>query len=332
MSEIMLELVRQFGDTLPLPLVAYNEKGEIVYSNPAFQEMAGRNPEELIGKSIVDFVHPEDVEKLKDAMKRRLAGESVKPHVLRLENKEGVYKPYLILGGAVEYMGEKFVIVSLSDMTVFEEQKLMLLIVNRALRHDVLNALTAVKMYMEIVKEYCEDGEEATTILQKLEMSTERAIKIIKNLRDFEEAVVGSKLERINVREVVEAVAKHFDIPITVEGDCEVVADRGLRTVFENLFQNALQHGRTDRIEIKMKRVGDFCEIRVADYGISIPKEIKDRIFDKGFTYGEAASTGQGLYLVKKLVERYGGEIWVEDNNPKGSVFVIRLRAWDRKF
>ncbi len=91
-----------------------------------------------------------------------------------------------------------------------------------------------------------------------------------------------------------------------------------LRAVFENLFQNAIQHGGTDRIEVKIKSVGDFCEIRVFDYGREIPGEIKDKIFDDGFGYGGAALTGQGLYLVKKLVERYGGEIWVEDNQPSG--------------
>jgi len=121
---------------------------------------------------------------------------------------------------------------------------------------------------------------------------------------------------------------KVFDIPVVVECDCEVVADRGLRTIFENLFQNAIQHGGTDRIEVRMKRVGDFCEIRVVDYGRGIPEEIKDKIFDEGFAYGKAASTGQGLYLVKKLVERYGGEIWVENNQPNGSVFVLKLRSW----
>ncbi len=148
-------------------------------------------------------------------------------------------------------------------------------------------------------------------------------------MRAFEEAVLEDKLEKINVRKVVEDAAKHFDVPITVEGNCEVFADKGLRAIFENLFQNAIQHGKADKIDVKIKRVEEFCEISVVDYGKGIPDEIKDRVFDEGFAYGEAASTGQGLHLVKKLVERYGGEIWIEDNHPKGSVFVIRLRAWE---
>lgn len=251
----------------------------------------------------------------------------MKPYTLRVQTKDGNFRTFSVVGGVLETNEGKFGVLALTDVTKLEEQKLMLLLLNRALRHDVLNVFTAARMCVELLKEFCENIEEAKLVLQKLETTLERGVKIITNLRAFEEAVVEDRLEKINVREVVEDVAKHFDISVTVEGNCEVVADRGLRTIFENLFQNAVQHGRTDRIEVKIKRVGDFCEIRV-DYGTGIPDKIKDKIFEKGFTYGRAASTGQGLYLVKKLVERYGGEIWVENNQPNGSVFVLKLRSW----
>ncbi|RLI75450.1 histidine kinase, partial [Archaeoglobales archaeon] len=43
---------------------------------------------------------------------------------------------------------------------------------------------------------------------------------------------------------------------------------------------------------------------------------------------GETAHTGLGLYIVKRVVERYGGDVSVEDNKPKGAVFVVRLRCY----
>ncbi len=319
----MINQLKDLGDTFPIPFFVYNEKGEIVYANQAFRELLEISTEEIIRKNILDFIHPEDREKARDAMRKRLVGEKVEPYLVRLKDKYG--RIYQVVGGVWQLMGEKFGIVVLFDVTEFEEQRVMLLLLTRALRHDVLNALTATKSYLEISKELCRNCD---NILQKLEMAVERTVKIIKNLRAFEEAVVEGKLERIDVRDVVEDVAKHFDKPIVVEGDCEVVADMGLRAVFENLFQNAIQHGKTDKIEVRMERVGDFCEIRVIDYGRGIPDKIKDKIFNEGFAYGKAASKGQGLYIVKKLVERYGGKIWVEDNKPKGAIFVLRLRSW----
>ncbi|MEM2070018.1 MAG: HAMP domain-containing sensor histidine kinase [Archaeoglobaceae archaeon] len=131
----------------------------------------------------------------------------------------------------------------------------------------------------------------------------------------------------MKVREVVEDVARGFNLPIEIEGDCEVVADDGLKTVFENLFQNAVQHAETSKIEVKIRKTGEYCEIRVADFGKGINDEIKPKIFDEGFSYGEKASTGLGLFVVRKLVEKYNGEVWVEDNKPKGAVFVLKLRT-----
>ena len=88
-------------------------------------------------------------------------------------------------------------------------------------------------------------------------------------------------------------------------------------------------HGKTDKIDIVNKKINGKCEVRIADYGKGIPDEIKDKLFDEGFFYGDAGHTGLGLYIVKKVVERYGGEVYVEDNKPRGAVFVVRLRAND---
>lgn len=323
----MQDVFREVVEIAPFPALLHNEIGVIVYANKAFERVFGYSREEVLQRIFVELVHPRDREKAENAMRRRLAGETVEPFLIKVRGKDGNYRTVQVFVSRARFMGEILGIIALSDVTKLEEQKVMLTLITRALRHDVLNALTTAMSYFEISREICKNCENSN-YLEKLGLSIERAVKIIKDLREFEEAVVKGELERINVREIVEDVADHFNVPITIEGECEVVADRGLRAVFENLFQNAIQHGKTDRIEVTMKNVGDFCEIRVIDYGKGIPEEIKDNIFEEGFTYGEAASTGQGLYLVKKLVERYGGEIRVEDNSPRGAVFVVRLRAW----
>jgi signal transduction histidine kinase len=69
-----------------------------------------------------------------------------------------------------------------------------------------------------------------------------------------------------------------------------------------------------------------LSQVRQDDYGIGIPDEIKDKIFDEGFHYGETGHTGIGLYIVQTTVEEYGGMVFVEDNTPQGAVFIIRLK------
>ncbi len=74
-------------------------------------------------------------------------------------------------------------------------------------------------------------------------------------------------------------------------------------------------------------RFEDDCEIRVVDYGVGIPSEIKGQVFKESFRYGETGGTGLGLYIVKRVVDRYGGKVWIEDTKPHGATFVIRLKA-----
>jgi signal transduction histidine kinase len=73
-----------------------------------------------------------------------------------------------------------------------------------------------------------------------------------------------------------------------------------------------------------MESKEDYCELRISDNGSGIPDKIKGRVFDEGFKYGKSGHTGLGLYITKRIVERYG-DISVEDNHPSGTTFIIRF-------
>ena len=101
--------------------------------------------------------------------------------------------------------------------------------------------------------------------------------------------------------------------------------------VLVNLIGNALKYtppGST--ILISAKRTGDTATVSVADDGPGISSEEKEHVFDMFFVGGNAASDGRrslglGLALCKTIVNTHGGEIWVEDNSPHGSVFSFTL-------
>jgi signal transduction histidine kinase len=81
----------------------------------------------------------------------------------------------------------------------------------------------------------------------------------------------------------------------------------------------------TPEIDINCEIRGEVVQIRIADNGPGIPDDRKERIFGKGEKGLDSAGTGIGLYLVRTLVNRYGGRVWVEDNDPKGAVFIVEL-------
>ncbi|WP_330999871.1 PAS domain S-box protein [Archaeoglobus neptunius] len=315
-----------FNSSPIIQFITVDEKFTLV--NRAFESVLGYDIEEIVGKSISEIVHRDDREGVREHAIKMLRGETDRPYRFRALSKGGDVRWLYGTVVPIEYKGKKAVLSFDVDITELEAERKkleelteMLELINRTLRHDVLNALTSSLGYLETA---IETGQ--LEYAEKSLESVERAVDIVRNMRAFESAVKKGELKCISVDEIIEDVVRDFDVPVKVNGRCMALADEGLRSVVENIVQNAKIHSGTDRIDITVNEYDDYCEIRVADYGRGIPDEIKDRVFEEGFKYGETAQTGLGLFIVRKIIERYGGKIWVEDNKPKGSVFVIRLK------
>ncbi|MBF0130261.1 MAG: PAS domain S-box protein [Alphaproteobacteria bacterium] len=115
-----------------------------------------------------------------------------------------------------------------------------------------------------------------------------------------------------------------------------VVASRDdLTRLFQNLIGNAIKYaakGRPPEIRVTAERTDDMCAFSVADNGIGIEPRYFERIFMifQRLHEREAYSgTGIGLAIVKKIVERHGGKLWVESEPGQGSTFHFTLPAAD---
>jgi len=198
---------------------------------------------------------------------------------------------------------------------------------NRILRHDIANNLTAIIGLLEMYKD---SGDRK--YFNMVENIIDRSVDLIQKIRDYETMITEGKLSSVNIKEVIEGVLENInldDVKIKFKGDdCFVIADEFVSSVFENIINNAVQHNtkRNKEIYIEIDCSGDYAEVKVADNGPGIPDKIKDRIFEEGFTYGTTGRTGVGLYIVKSLMEKYDGSVRVEDNKPEGSVFILRFK------
>jgi len=204
------------------------------------------------------------------------------------------------------------------------EMKEAFRLMSKALYFDVLKKLQLISGFVEVYD------------LTKDPQYLERAIKSVKECGEYIEKI-GS-LEKtvtteittpkpIRMRELVEEIKSRYEILINIKGSCTLIAGDEISIAIENIIENAVKHSGTDRIDVVLSEIDDEGEIRVIDYGVGIPSEIKKELFKEGFKYGETAGLGFGLYLVKKIVERYGGKVWVEDTKPRGATFVIRLKT-----
>lgn len=197
----------------------------------------------------------------------------------------------------------------------------ILRVINKILRHDILNKLTGIKMNMELHRKYGED-----VFLDYTDESVKSSINLIMQMRELEAAVVNKGvMERYDIVKLLKEIKKEHRIAFTIIGKGFVKADAALRPVFDNIIRNAIVHGGTKKMKIEIKNFKHKVEIKMADYGSGIPDNIKGKIFDEGFKSGKSGGTGLGLYIVKKTIDRYGGTVSVVDNKPKGAMFVITL-------
>lgn len=214
-----------------------------------------------------------------------------------------------------------------------KRQRNTLLFVNELLRHNVLNGMQVITGNADLLRDHVDDrGEE---LLDATEERADHIVDLIQDVRALMKSVSGEiscrpVLLSAVLREEVHAV-RASNPSVTVEAsipaDVEVWADDLLDVVFENLLGNAVKHGNDDgtHITVTVEDRETSVVVEVADDGPGIPPEIRDVVFEPGEQGDGNVGEGLGLYLVDQLLERYGGEVTLADNDPCGTVAVVEL-------
>ncbi len=301
--------------------------GNLTYVNSSFIEMWGyETSQEIIGEKAVKFWrNEEEAREVIYALKEK--GEYFGE--LKGTKKDGTEFDVQLSASIVRDVNENpqgymASFVDITDRKNMENKVIqmneILRLLNKTLRHDILNDLTVVDNSIEMYEELGDDK-----LLKNATKSIENSIKLIKQIRELEPLVsTGDNLKTYDAKDVImESVGNYPQVE--VHGNCSIMADNALYSVFENLVKNAVNHGKADKIDIIVEERGGFCEIRVADNGTGISDQFKEKVFKEGFSEGKG--TGLGLYIARKTIERYGGTIHVKDNQPEGAVFVLSLKV-----
>ena len=219
-------------------------------------------------------------------------------------------------------------------------QREQLEILNRVLRHDIRNDMTVVLGWLEYVAGQASEG--LTAEFGRIESSAEHVVElttaagdIAKSMSsDAEPELEPTALTRVLIDEAEKRRAAFDEATIELPESpphVTVAANELLSSVFRNLINNAVQHNDADEpvVSITVRDLGGRVQVRIEDNGPGVPETLGDDIFDDEMKGLESSGTGMGLYLVSTLMDLYGGEVWVEDNDPTGSVFCVELETID---
>ncbi|MCK5052141.1 MAG: response regulator [Candidatus Cloacimonetes bacterium] len=197
-----------------------------------------------------------------------------------------------------------------------------LLLINSILRHDITNNLAVIKSAFRMFSKTHD-----VKIIEDASDYINKSVNLIRRMSIFGEYMdTPGKLKVFGLKKILQPIIEeNISIEINMKGNGNILADETIDSVFDNLIKNAIIHGKTERIDINITNRGKICEVRISDYGIGIPEDVIEKIFDENYIYGRTGHTGIGLHIVKTAMENFGGNVYIENNEPKGTTFVLEF-------
>jgi PAS domain S-box-containing protein len=339
--------------TVREPLLVLDAELRVHSANKSFYELFGVSENESKGRVIFDLGNGQwDIPAL-----RRLLGEVLPQNKsvrdFRVEHNFPELGRRIMLLGAREIPHEKdqapLILLAIDDIT---DSKDLLLKINEELTHiayatshDLQEPLRMVVSYTQLLaRDY--KGKLDGKADQFIAYAVEGALRMETLLRDLREywsvnehwperpVPVDSNRVCVEILQVLNAAIQESGAIIKRDQLPTVMAEEvPVRLLFQNLIGNAIKYRRTNeppQIHIRARRKDGLWRFSVADNGIGIEAQHLKTIFapfKRLHGLDQYPGSGIGLAICKKVVERSGGQIWVESTYGEGSTFHFTLPA-----
>ncbi|WP_324665901.1 PAS domain-containing sensor histidine kinase [Haloarcula sediminis] len=313
-------------DTLDDVIYIYDETERLVYWNQRLNELYDLSDEELSGMAATEFFRPADRPTVEAAIDEiRETGETVVEAVSptvegpvrfeltgrRLTDDDGEVLGFAGIGRDVTERSEQAGQLSQQNERLAEFADL--------LAHDIRNPLSVASGHLALARE----GSEGS--LDAIESAHDRIDRIITDIRlATREGTLATDIRPTDVGAVAREAWEYvdtddgvFDGPDDLRLDAD--ADRLLR-LFENLFRNAMEHGRSDDGTVTVRLDATPEGFAVEDDGPGIDPAVRGRIFDPSVS-DTAGGTGFGLHIVHTIATAHGWDVAVTDAAGGGARF-----------
>lgn len=324
------------------------EGDRIIYANDASFQITGYTADELAAlPSFLLLVVPDQRTLLAERLRKRLAGKDVEEHYeTAVIHKSGKHVELEIAIKKFYVGGTMRLVVIARDIS--ERKK-----IDNAksefvswVSHQLRTPLTASSFLAEMLLSG-DDGKltiEQMQSIQKIYDANQRMISLINALLNVARIELGTlAVERAptSLSELADSVledlrpqieSKKIAIERTYDKSLPLmdIDPRLMRMVFQNLLSNAVKYTPAGTVAVKITRETQNAMIMIRDTGLGIPKDAQEKIFGKLFRADNVQSkdiegTGLGLYIIRAVVQLFGGKIWFESEENKGTAFFVSL-------
>jgi two-component system, cell cycle sensor histidine kinase and response regulator CckA len=343
-----------------------DEDGEVTYASPAWERVLGHQPEQVVGRPFLDFVHQGDHERWEGEFFRGLAGPSSRVSAeWRMWHRAGEFRT--VEGTGVNLLDEPAVgglVLNIMDVSKEKQVELELHQAQKmeavgrlagGIAHDFNNLLTAIKGNTsfllargDLSPEAEEDAREMVDAVKRASGLTEQLLAFSRDqVLDVRVLDLGRVTDDI-LPLVKRLLGSRVRLAANTEDELPIRADEGqVGQAIMNLAVNArdaMPKGGTLRIVTREVMVseekagshgeitpGRYAQLVVADEGEGMTREVQKRIFDPFFsTKPKGKGTGLGLSITWGVITQMGGHVHVYSELGRGTTFRIYFPWADR--
>lgn len=338
----------------PLGIVLTND-GKIIRSNSTFKNMVGYSDAELKQMKVQDISSPENIENSIELIQQMNAGELDQFSIVKKYKR----KDKSILWAKTSVNAFKnaqgkvvYQVAMIEDITVqhdLELQKEQLVAEleesNKGLQeyahivsHDLKSPLRSISalatwLYEDYKDILDENGVTQLGLMQeKIEAMDNLIVGILKYSTVNSDTIENTEIDvNIVIKEITDIIyiPDHVEVKIVKKLPIIFADKTKVHQVFQNFISNAVVHIKNEigLVQIDYKETKNHWQFSIEDNGVGIPKEYHQKIFEIFQSVGnKERSTGIGLSIVKKIIDLYEGEVWLESTTGEGSTFYFTIK------
>ncbi|MFH6970565.1 PAS domain-containing protein [Flavobacterium petrolei] len=334
----------------------HNLDSTFQYVSPSIQKLLGYTPEELIGKFPHDFVHPEDIELLKNNLQEFINEEEDVAAQIRFKNNEGNYywfetKAILVKENGIPInfqsstrdITQRKEAEKIVENTLIRERELNELRTNlvATISHEFRTPMTTIRTSAELISMYLENQNvvNGNRLQKRVTIITEEIDRIVAlmnavltiskedsgktnfnptlfNLKEFCLEIVDNNY--LNNLNLPMVITNFKGSTFTVNGDKKL-----MEYAILNILNNAFKYSeKFEDVILNLSSTTDIVMLEIIDFGVGIPKEDHVKLFNTFFRASNTdgfQGTGLGLYIAKTFTEKNTGTIALESELGKGT-------------
>lgn len=349
--------------------VTISEEGMILFCNRRFAELVAASNEKVVGRNLIDFFYDCDKLRLDELLKEGLNGRIKEEITTVNKNGETLYLHLSMCILPEGMLGKICIIVSDITELKRHQQNLQVLVKERTadlnkantdlkeinatkdklfsiIAHDLRGPFTSLLGFSDLMIEniHTYDMDKFEKLLYHINSAAKGAYTLLENLLLWarsQNKQLLFKPKNVNITAVIKevvlsiqsvAILKNISLKYAKEETVMGTADINMLTaIIRNLVSNAVKFSNPGgSIAICAVSNDNEVEISVADNGVGMSDDVKNKLFNTNNTISVAGTahekgTGLGLIICKDFVQKHGGKIWAESTIGKGSKFSFTL-------